>query len=187
MKRENLSSVLRVSVSSANRLWEATKGRYLFEDESEYVKMNTSFFLRGKLPYQGQQFQKLFLEEVRSLYEQSSPSKHKLLGYLFSLLPFISVEHNILCFNPLEKDINELEPLSIDDFCGLIGYDPENRARLIKAYSKIVFLSGGVPERFVFFVTDGADFSNAKMIVNPRLLFRGSDPVSVLNLCKLYE
>ena len=66
-------------------------------------------------------------------------SKHTNLGYIFKLIPYVNCEYNIICHNPLEKDLDLIEPMTVGEFCEAIGYDKTNASRLIKIYNEIIF------------------------------------------------
>lgn len=136
------------------------------------------YFQRGQLngyaPYQ-----KFFIDAVRTLYRNTAPKKHKHLGYVFQMLPFVNTEYNILCYNPTEKDLNYVLPLSVNDFCATIGYNVANRARLLQTYAEITFLVNGHLEQLCSFVTNGADIGISKIFINPHILYFGKCPKQV--------
>ena len=95
------------------------------------------------------------------------------------MLPFVNTEYNILCYNPTEKDLNYVLPLSVNDFCAAIGYNVENRARLLQTYAEITFLVNGHLEQLCSFVTNGADIGTSKIFINPHILYFGKCPKQV--------
>ena len=95
------------------------------------------------------------------------------------MLPFVNTEYNILCYNPTEKDLNYVLPLSVNDFCATIGYNVANRARLLQTYAEITFLVNGHLEQLCSFVTNGADIGISKIFINPHILYFGKSPKQV--------
>lgn len=176
MRRKDLISVLGVSDSSARRFWREVSPDYIKEDSSGLIFTNADIFKRGKLnKHIDNPYLKMYINGVRKLYKSANGEYHKQLGYLFKLLPFINIEYNILCTNPLETDIEKIKPISISDFCNLIGYDVSNISRLLNIYRKVRFDVEGKQERFCSLVYDGIDRYSAKIIINPHILYSGSD------------
>lgn len=71
---------------------------------------------------------------MRKLYIMVQPSQHKHLGYLFKMLPYVNLEYNVLCHNPLESNLDDIQLMTVSEFCGAIGYDISNWHRLNKIY-----------------------------------------------------
>lgn len=176
IRRKDLINVLGISESSVRRFWNEVSPDYLKEDSSGLIVINADIFRRGKLTkHINNPYMKMYINGVRKLYQAANSKYHKQLGYLFKLLPFINVEYNILCANPLEKNIDMVEPITISYFCELTGYDLSHINRLINIYNKVRFDVAGRQERFCSFVYDGIDRSKAKIIINPNILYSGSD------------
>lgn len=95
------------------------------------------------------------------------------------MLPYINEETNVLCRDIFEPDLMLSKPLTINEFCHEIGFDPSHRDKLPKLYKEISFWIDGKEERFVSFVTDGVSLDSAIIYVNPHILYHGSDPGKV--------
>ena len=76
---------------------------------------------------------------------------------------------------PDELNIDAIIPMTVNEFCSLIGVVPEKRMRIIRGYSKITVPIHGHLERFCSFVLDGLEINNAKIFINPHVLYRGSN------------
>lgn len=186
MKRKDLLDIMGLSQTETYRFWNEVFEKYVFEDNNDTLYMRGEFFHRGKLS-PGNRYQRFYVEAVRELYRLATVRQHKYLGYVFQMVPFVSKEFNILCHNSQEKDLDKVVPLSVDEFCGAANYDPANRARLIKAYSKITFPVGETQERFCSFVTDGCDIGTANIFVNPHILYHGNNAERVEVLGKFCQ
>lgn len=93
------------------------------------------------------------------------------------LLPYINREYNILCFNYLETDLDLIQPMTFGELCDCIGYDPSNRHRLLKEYGKVIFTINNHDETLIRIVTTDRDnLDSGQIIVNPRIIYGGSDP-----------
>ena len=159
---------------------------YLSEIEDGTLTTNPDIFKRGKLQGQSEFYRRLYNKGIRTLYEKAyKKSIH--LGYLFKMLPFINIEYNMLCKNPLEENLDDVEVLTVKEFCEIIGYDYSQISRLANIYKQITFDVKGKQERFCSFVTDGLDLANGQIFVNPRILYSGTDYVKVQVLGKFCQ
>lgn len=177
MKHRDLAEILNVSKSTISRFWKEVSPAYITESDSGLIFSNNIIFKRGSIKNAKEylQYQKIYINGVRKLYEATERNNHRQLGYLFKLLPFINLEYNMLCYNPLETDIEKIELVSIADFCKMIGYDIAHLNRLMSIYRSIQFDVGGRYERFCAITYDGINKNNAKIFVNPHILYCGSD------------
>lgn len=177
MKRKDLAEILNVSKSTISRFWREVSPTYITESDSGLIFSNNIIFKRGNIKNAKEylQYQKIYISGVRKLYEATGRNNHRQLGYLFKLLPFINLEYNMLCYNPSETDIEKIELMSIADFCKMIGYDVAHLNKLMSIYRSIQFDVGGRYERFCAITYDGINKNNAKIFVNPHILYCGSN------------
>lgn len=190
MRRSDLQKVLGLSYDATSAFWKEVYPNYLTEDENGLIFSNLDVFIRGKIE-PGSSYYRAYVRGVRKLYEETPKSKHRHVGYLFQLLPFVNVEFNAICWNPEEQDVDEIEFLSLDEFCDLIDYDKNRRDRLLNIYRQLTFTvkskNGTHKERFLSIVGDGLDKGNHKLYVNPRVLYSGSDYKQVAILGRFSE
>lgn len=176
MSEKDLPVILGVSESTARRFKNEVCPEYLQIDERGCLSINNEIFFFGKNANAGKSYQKIYVEAVRNLYRQTPTTQHKHLGYIFALLPYINIEYNVLCLNPYEDKLDNIELMTVKDFCDKIGYEHSNIKRLIKIYSSLFFEIEGKQMRFCSFVTDGkSSLDNMRIFINPRVLYSGSD------------
>lgn len=190
MKVSDLQKVMGLSDTTIYRFLKDVCPSYLFSDEDENLHIDTSIFRRGGLPKKEGlgSHQKVYIDAIRNLYRATPISNHKQLGYIFLMLPFINIQYNVLCKNPYETDILHVEPLTVREFCELIGHSYSTVARLRDAYSKIRFVVNGQPELFCAFVSDGNNLDDARIFVNPHVFYSGTNHrnVEILgHFCKI--
>ncbi len=180
LRKADLPEVLNISKSLANNFIKETCPTYITVKDDGQLFINPSFFIKGKLP-KGGSFYRVYRKWIRKLYDETPKSRHKHLGYIFEVLPFVNIQFNIICHNPKETDLNLIEPMTLDELCEKIGYNKTNRHRLLKAYNEIQFQIDGRRERFLSIVSNGIikDSGKSKMFVNPSVLYSGSEPESV--------
>lgn len=181
MYRKDLIRVLKISKGAISKFWHEVSPKYIMESESGLIFTNNNYFFRGYLNKTQKddlyRYRKFFIRGIRKLYHSvGNVSQHKHLGYIFQMLPFINIEYNVLCHNPLETDYEKIEPLTLQEFCKEIGYNISQVSRLLNIYKNIVFCNG---QRFCNFVNDGLDRNNSKIFINPHVLYSGSNYANV--------
>lgn len=193
MHKKDLAKILGVSSATAFRFWREVSPGYLQEDAGGLILTDRAIFYKGDLRSvdHNSLYRRLYIKGVRTLYRSISDTKYvKHLGYIFRLLPFINLEYNILCYNPSETNIEDIQPITLSEFCSLIHYNYENVDKLLNIYRRIRFEVPDKPnktERFISFVSDGISRGKSCIIVNPRILFNGSDYSKVEALGLFYK
>ena len=177
MRYKDLASVLNVSKATISRFWNEVCPKYLTKQEKDIIFTNNDVFKKGCLKRKKQytNYQKFYVDGIRKLYNSTPTSNHKHLGYLFKLLPYINFEYNLICYNPTEKNLDNIELISIREFCKQINYDTTHLNRLLFIYQNICFDVDGNSERFCTIVYDGIEKHNAKIFINPHILYCGSN------------
>lgn len=100
-------------------------------DNGKGFAMNEKYTLRGSTD--DPQKVKVFNKTIRQMYEDNTASD---FSFIYSLIPYVEFNHNILCRNPYEKDPSKLETLTIDDVMELTdvsqttAYDKLNKLKL---------------------------------------------------------
>jgi len=184
--RNMLEKVLNVSAVTAYRFWEEVKGTFITEQEDGTLWIDLSAFMRGKLGRQGS-FLKVYDNAVRNLYENSSVRNARQIGYIFQMLPYLNIEHNVLCHDPYEMELKNVKLMTAKEFCAAIGYNYDNFHRLRKIYTQLCIEVDGHKERFCSFVSGGINDGQDYIFINPHVIYSGSNPNSVALLGKFSE
>lgn len=180
LQKADLPKLMGLPLKTFYRFWDEVVGSYLFEDSNGQVYISNEF-LRGKLTSQfwteneNRHYQQIYIKALRKLYFETPTTKHRYLGYAFLMLPYINFEYNILCWNPEETELEKLEIITLDELCDAIGYDRSQRARLLDAYRKLTFDWRGKQQHLCAFITDDLRIGNMRIMVNPHIIYRGSN------------
>lgn len=178
MAKSDIQTILKLSKTAVNKFWNEVRDKYIIDrNNGLYINNNANIF-RNKIPKNNQylQYQKIYINTVRALYKVTHPRKHKQLGYIFKLLPYINLEYNIFCTDAFEQELNQIKPLSMTDFCKLINCDIGQASRLQKDLKSLTFDYQGNQERLLSYVDDGNNTPHSKKIfVNPHIIYNGSD------------
>ena len=104
---------------------------------------------------------------------------------MFQLIPFINREWNVVCENPFEADLDNVQLVTMKDFCAYIGYkDTSSISKLKKIYDALEFDVNGKKQRFCALTYTGLDSGTARICINPEVFYVGSNKgrVDVLKL-----
>lgn len=171
MTKKQMREILRVSEDTFHKFYASlTNTGILSEDIDKCLYLNTSIFKRGAIKDVKDidcNRTRLYIKSIRSLYTQAKISEHKLLSYLFQAIPFVNVNYNILCFNPLENDLQKVKPMIMKDFCVVIGYSQDNDRRL-----KTKLKGLRLQQLPVFSFVDNAD--GLFCYINPNVYYAGN-------------
>jgi len=181
LKKAELPKLMKLSKQAFLNFWNAVDCKYITENEDGTISLCKDFY-RGELSQAKSdmfdKYQQVFIDTMRQLYLQCPASKHVHLGYLFALIPYINYQWNILCWNPEETDRDKIQYMSIEEFCGLIGYSANQKSRLLKVYTSMLYYEQDGREKLLCsYLTDA--HRREYFIINPRVLYRGSDPSKV--------
>ncbi|MGN0488203.1 MAG: hypothetical protein ACI4HO_02945 [Ruminococcus sp.] len=187
LTRNELSAVLGVSESTAERFWKEVSPKYVSENGSGKLKLNQDIFVRGKMKGLMSFYIKVFAKGMRDLYNSVPKSKHKALGYIFAMLPYINIEHNILCHNTDETDIDNIEPMSMQEFCREIGYDYRHVDRLHNVFKSLTFDVGNGKQELFCSIIKNECTGKQLMIVNPKVFYSGNNAKAVSEFGVFYR
>lgn len=181
IKRAEMAKLMGFSDGTLDNFLREVSNRYVFRQPDGTMAISPDFF-RGQIADRIKEganngHQRVFIKSLRELYRQTPTSKHRYLGYLFLLLPFVNWEYNVLCWNPDEKDVDKINPMSLSDFCEAIGYDDNegrNSGKLLSAYKRLTFKMRG-KEMDVCAYMQNLVTGQKYFVVNPYVIYRGHD------------
>lgn len=174
MKKSDLQEVLGLSTGTTFKFWKEVNPQYIIEDV-DGLKLISDDITRGTITDSKKSYQRFYIDAIRKVYLETKPTRHRHLGYVYQVLPFINFEYNIICWNPEEKVLDNIKPLTVAEFCGFIGYNAGDYKKLLKLYRQITFEINNQREYFLTFVMNEADAEHIRIFVNPRIIYSGSD------------
>lgn len=180
IKYDDLSKLMNCSVKTIERFWDEVSPKYIYTNSNDEIEINTKIIRRDKLFKGSGYWQRIYRNSVQKLFHAATNLNN--IGYIFQLLEYVNVEYNLLCLNPEQTELSEIKTLSIDDLCKIINYDISQKSRLMKTLKKQTFDVNGKQERLISFV-DGGD----KIVINPRVIYSGSDFRKVAVLTLFYD
>lgn len=141
----------------------------IFKTKDGHLQVNNQYCLKGNIETNRDKVSKIrvFEKAIRNLYEKTSPREHRKLAILITLLPYINLHNNIICYNPMCEFKFQLRVLNLKDICKIVGYSENQSSRLRKE-----LLDLKVAGEFVIMY---GETGKAKFIkVNPRIYYGGT-------------
>lgn len=174
MLKNDLPEVLLISRDTANKFYNESKNAGLIEDRgSEGLYMNEVFF-RDQTTDKNQI--RLYRKTIQQLYKKTFPKYIKNFGYVVQLVSYINKEWNIISHNPLEKDSNKVQIMTMKELCEVIDYDYSHISRLNEALFGLAFDWNGRKQALCASIEFTTEEGKQKgLIVNPHLVFAGTD------------
>lgn len=172
--RRDLPELLKITKAAVTKFLGEVSPRYITVNEDKTISVNEEVFCKGRLAFTPAI--RLYKNGIQSLYNDTEQSQVRHLGYVFALIPFLNAEYNVLTYDTEQTSVENIRPITLKEFCDLIGFNFSNVSRLKKIYQQLTFPTvDGKREHFVYFVGDGINVGDATIIINPRILYRGSD------------
>lgn len=175
MKFKHLSHVLGIGQATTYEfVAEAERGGLLVETDDGFTLPCFSY----KKNECGAQPLTLNQEGVRALYKSTPTRLIQYVGYVLQACRYINSEWSIMCHNPLESELEYIEPMTLGEFCDAIGYHRSNAKPLVKNFRAIAFPYDGKQQNFCIFVA-GQKKSDMRIFVNPNIMYTGKHPENV--------
>lgn len=171
---------MKCSQKTIDRFWAEVSPKYIYTNSNDEIEINTQIIRRDKLFKGSGYWQRIYRNSVQKLFHAATNLNN--IGYIFQLLEYVNVEYNLLCLNPEQTELTEIKTLSIDDFCEIINYNISQKSRLMQTLKKQTFEVNGKQERLISFVDGGV-----KIVINPRVIYSGSDFRKVAVLTLFYD
>lgn len=152
----------------------------VIENEKGFLQVSETYYNRGSVE-EKQSLKgsvRMFDKAIQEIYQNSTPREHKKLDLLIRMLPYLNVQHNIICKNPEEKNADEIDLYTLTELTEMFGFSTTQKFR--KCLFDIT-----VGEENVMMI---ASINNIKMIyVNPKVFYKGNDIESLRSIMDAFE
>ena len=171
LNEKRLKAIMRLSPSTFHNWFTEMIDNHIFIlDDSGLIKVNNKLFFRGRFKYEKDEYiMKNSIECTKYLYESVNAKQHVALGYLYKMIPYVNIKYNILCHNPFETDIDNIEPITLSQLCTILGVQKQNINKLIATLHS--YQINGVCA--VSYITDDFIKSKSKIFINPKIYYAG--------------
>lgn len=184
LNKKDLYNLLMLSDKRAEEcINEMLSKKLLFLIDNKY-KINSKYFIRGKINDQKGNVSRVFNKGLQELYRKSKYNEHKMLAHFIPLLPYVNHNYNIICFNPEETNISKIQALSLKDIAEIFGVDKSNSTRLRK---KLVDIKVNGYYLMGYFYRDFGGEELKCFIVNPYVFCKTTKLSDMTNITNLFD
>lgn len=173
--KKDLEKLVDMSTKRFNEFYRKLVNEKIIEEtETGELFMNPTVFYRGDLKKHDYdisdlEYTRLFRKTVRELYAEFKGRRLAQLAVIYSVLPFLNLNYNVVCHNPDESSDELVKPMVLGELTKLLGYS--NTTTLRQTLNRIKI--DGKPV-FGFF-ENSHDRRTERIIVNPRVVFAGNN------------
>lgn len=186
MTRHHMKKVLKLAENPFNAFLRNMKKNDLIWSVGDKYYINNEYFTKGKVGFNNKEYTRIFISTTRYLYQHSTPRQHKILGYVFQLVPYMHYELNILCRNPMEVDASMVNKLSLQEICELLGIstDRGNMTKFRNNLSKFYIAVDGHKYYLFAHVTVRTGIIKDYFVINPAVIWGGRSTNKMRNNLK---
>lgn len=186
MTKKDVAKVIRLYRTKFPKFWNELMATGIIAEELDGKLRVCSLFCKGSLTKKNMAAMKVFTHAVRYMYENIDVRSHQYISYLFRLIPYINLRHNVFCKNPLETEKSEIIRMTAKDMCHIFGIDDSQVKRFIKTLFKLSFVDKNGDKRSVITLVTNYknDGERNFVLINPQFYagyMSKSDMLSVLD------
>ncbi|WP_244933650.1 hypothetical protein [Neobacillus mesonae] len=170
--KKALESMVGISRNKFREFYRKLIDEDILREVNGELFVNPSVFYRGpvsEIQYEIDEYRhtRLFRKTVRELYAKYTGRATTQLAIIYTVLPFLNFDTNVVCFNPQEHNEDEIKPMNLENLAALLGYKDTHKLKRALDSVKI----DGQP---VFWLPHNVhDKRQRRIIVNPRVVFAG--------------
>jgi len=115
INKNNMNQVLKLGNETFCKFYNKLVNLNIIYQDEDKLYLNKQYFFKGEVSVhkayiKQKDYTRLYINSIRYLYNNVSATKHKHLGLIFRMIPYINLKWNLLCINPTE---NNLELINI--------------------------------------------------------------------------
>ena len=179
MTKKLMSNAMGLSRNTFYRFCHAIVDSGIAQENSDgSLHLSEEYFLRGKFAKRtgyDNGWVKIFADQMRMLYRNTSVSRHRYLGAMLRMAPFLSTKYNLICRDPFENTLAEAidSAMSMAEICSMLDIDPSNSTAYRTYCKRLSFFSDGNVHPFCSITR--YESGPELVFLSPRVLFAGED------------
>lgn len=183
LSKLQIKALLGISDREFNRFYNKLISESILLEYESGIQVNPNIFTRGTLSptdlavlsKDEKYVTRIYINAIRKIYNTATIKSHKVLSYFFQVMPYVNREYNIVCHNPLEKDLEKIESMTLGEFADVIGYDKSNISRLCNIlFSPTFKINGKEITAMRYVLNKSFDKNTYSMFINPRVYYAGN-------------
>ena len=183
LNKKDLKKLLKLSPNAFREFIKEMKELNLLYEVEDKFYLTDEYFSKGKCRFKDGTYTRLYINTTKSLYENCTVRQHRQLSYVYQLIPFMHFKNNVICKNPYEEDMCNVEKMNLKEICKLLGVNPANSARLEKDLLKFnITLQDHKYYLFSMVMVKTLDGMRDFFVVNPSVIWKGTDVEDVVDI-----
>ncbi|MFR1064022.1 hypothetical protein [Intestinibacter bartlettii] len=170
MTRKDMQIVMKLSKGQISKFLKEMKDNNLIFETSNRFYINDNYATKGKMK-KDNDCTRLYINPVRNLYENCTSREHKLLSYIYQLIPFADYNTNFITINN--------EAANIKTIMQLLGLSTDNKNAVNKFKKKMLqfHITYNDNEYYLFgaITREYANNTDTRLVINPRVLWSGNN------------
>lgn len=173
--KKELGALVDMSTKRFNEFYKRIQAEDIVQEDAKTgeIFVNPTMFYRGEIrnldvDVSGYDHARLYKKTVRDLYAEFKGRRLGQLSVIYSVLPFLNFNTNIVSYNPNETSEDLIKPIDLKRLSTLLGYKD---AATLKRTLNVIKVDG----KPVFgFFENPHDRRQLRIVVNPRVVFAGN-------------
>lgn len=174
INKKNMNEVLKLSSKEFYRFYNEMIEQKIFLEKEDKIYLNKNIFTKGEIKRISTDYTRICANGVRKLYEKVKPNQHKILGYIFKLLPYINYQYNIVCKNPFENEQDLVEPLTFQEVCKILAIQRQHSTKFRNDLLRFT-IGQDTMIRFMMLLDRKTNKTVLHTFINPNVYYSGKD------------
>lgn len=148
----------------------AKKSGVLIEIKKEFF-LSEEYFTKGEVKIKDNKgYTRIYVNPIRNLFNGVESRRHKSIGIIMSLIPFLNYD-----WNYLEKANGDY--INLQEMNELLGYSEDNTSRLFKQLRGLKVQLGDKEHRIIaqMVLNEASDEREERIYINPIICYRGNN------------
>ena len=179
MSQKDIMKIMNLSERTFYSFIKEMKSKKLIIEKNNKFYVNEKYISKGKIKDNKNTYIRLYIDTTRYLYEHCTTTKHRQLGYVLQLLPYVDFETNHILIND--------EKAEIRDIMKLLGLSTNNKQSINKFKKALLnFTINYQGKDYYLFGAHTYEYGKefrTYFVINPLVLFAGNNMECFKDVC----
>ena len=179
MIQKDMMKLMKLNKSAFYNFIKEMKSKELIIEKNNKFYVNEKYISKGKIENTKDKYIRLYIDTTRYLYEHCTTTKHRQLGYILQLLPYVDFETNHILIND--------EKAEIRDIMKLLGLSANNKQSINKFKKALLnFTINYQGNDYYLFGAHTFEYGKefrTYFVINPLVLFAGNNMECFKDVC----
>lgn len=187
--KQGIYKRLGISRTQADEFYNEMTTNNIFIEQNDKIYINSCYFCKGsinKIKKHNKNITRLYVSNVKEIYESIPIALHKHMGYIFKVIPFVNRRYNILCKNPTESTYENIQPISLNEFCNIVNYAEKHKKTIITKLCNEFYINRQHVINFIHHESKRKNMHQRCIIINPKIYYSSDDWDTIDNIGKFF-